>query len=136
MTGTDEKLIVEIPVGSQEKDGGFTFEIDREVVVVNKKVVDADAAGPAVEIGEVNIREDGRVSLRIEAGDQSGVQSVEVFMDGKPVAKIAAEPWTWTGRPGNGYHTFYVIARDGSPLGNTRTSGARTIKVDAPGQLN
>jgi hypothetical protein len=136
MVGTDEKLIVEIPAGSQEKDGGFLFDIDREVIMVNKKGVVADTTGPAVEISEVNVREDGRVSLRVDTGDQSGVQSVEVFMDGKPAAKIAAEPWTWTGRPGNGYHTFYVIARDGSLLGNTRTSDARTIKVDAPGQLN
>ena len=112
------------------------LEIDREVVVINKKKIDTDTIGPAVEIGDLTVREDGRVSLRIEAGDQSGIQSVEVIMDGKLVATIAAAPWVWAGRPGNGHHTFYVTARDGSPLGNKRTSDARTIKVDAPGQLN
>jgi hypothetical protein len=84
----------------------------------------------------VSVREDGRVSLCVNAGDQSGIQSVEVFMDGKPVASIASEPWLWTGWPGNGYHTFYVSAKDSSPLGNKRTSDARTIKVDTPGQSN
>jgi len=113
-----------------------SFEIDRAVVVINKKEIDSDVVGPAVEINEVNIREDGRVSLRIDAGDQSGIRDVEIFLDGNPVAKIAAEPWVWAGWPGNGFHTFHVIARDGSPLGNKRTSDSRTIKVDAPGQSN
>ncbi len=128
------KIFQELPAPAPGNP--VSIEIDREVVVINKKEIDTDTVGPAVEISEVNVREDGRVSLRIDAGDQSGIQDIEVFLDGKPIAKITAEPWVLAGRPGNGYHTFYVIARDGSPRGNKRTSDARTIKVDARGQLN
>jgi len=127
---TVQEIVAPVP-GS-----AIAFEIDREVVAVNKKEIGSDAVGPAVEISDITVREDGRVSLLINAADQSGIREVEVFLDGKPVAKISAEPWIWAGRPGNGYHTFYVIARDCSPRGNERTSDARTIKVDAPGQLN
>ncbi len=128
------KILQELAASAQGSP--IAFEIDREAVVINKKEVDADDVGPAVEIGDISVREDGRVSLRIEAGDQSGIQSVEVFQDGKTVATISAAPWAWAGWPSKGYHTFYVIARDSSPKGNTRTSAARTIKVDPPGHLN
>ncbi len=128
------KILREISAQAREKDGAFLFEIDGEVTVVNQKEIHADTTGPAVEIDDLSIREDGRVQLGIACGDQSGIKEIEVFCDGKSVARLGAEPWLWTGRPGEGYHTFYVIARDNSPRENRRTSDARTIRIGTPGQ--
>jgi hypothetical protein len=105
----------------------IAFEIDREVVVVNKKEIDSDAVGPAVEISDISVREDGRVSLRIDAGDQSGIQDIEVFLDGKPVAKISAEPWVWAGWPGR---TIRRAETRGLLMPGRSRSSRRAVETD------
>jgi hypothetical protein len=129
MVDTEGKTLKKSRFPPQAQSEGVVFEIDREVVIINKSEVDSDSIAPAVEIAAITVREDGRVSLRIEAADRSGIGLVKVFMDGKEAATIAGAPWVWNVRPEKGFHTFYVTAQDGSPRGNERTSSSRTIKV-------
>ncbi len=64
---------------------GFTFEISGEVTVVDRAAAGRDKLGPAVEIGNIVVREDGRASVPVIAKDQSGIARVRIFMDGKEV---------------------------------------------------
>jgi hypothetical protein len=126
---SEGKILKEIVSSPQAQTEGVVFEIDREVVIIDKTEVDSDTIAPAVEIADIAIREDGRATLHIKVDDRSGIALVKVFMDGKEVAAITGAPWVWNVRPEKGYHTFYVTARDGSPRGNERTSTSRTIEV-------
>ena len=71
----------------------------------------------------------GRVTVAVTAGDQSGVDRVALYVDGKPLGEKSRPPYEWTLWPGNGYHTFYAEATDASPNHNTRRSFARTVEV-------
>jgi len=108
---------------------GFTFDISGEVTVVDRSAADRDKLGPAVEIGRVVVREDGRATVPVIAKDQSGISLVKIYMDGKEVDARDAAPFVWTGFPGQGYHTFRAIAQDDSPARNERTSDALTIEI-------
>ncbi|MCE5229187.1 Ig-like domain-containing protein [bacterium] len=86
-----------------------------------------DKVAPAVEITNYNNREDGRVTLTVTANDRSGIASVELVCDGKPVQKLAALPWEFTYFPGEGLHTWQAVATD--KAGNKRESVKRTFEV-------
>jgi len=116
-------------VSRQDQNGRVIFKVNGEITFLNMREQEKDRTGPAVEIADVTVREDGRVSLRIEASDQSGIRSLTVFVDGRAAAEIAKAPWVWNGWPGVGYHTFQVAAIDDSPRRNQRKSDARTIHV-------
>jgi hypothetical protein len=116
----------------QDQSGAVVFKIEGEVIVLNMKEIERDRIGPAVEIADATIREDGRVTLCIEAHDQSGIRIIKVFVDGRAAGEIREAPWVWNGRPGSGYHTFHVEAIDDSPRHNQRKSDARTINIASP----
>lgn len=122
------KVLQELP-GERTAGEGFTFEISGEVTVINRAAIDRDQTGPAVEIGQVFVREDGRATVPVIARDQSGIAQVKIFMDGKEIDSRTAAPWVWAGWPGKGYHTFYALAQDGSPRHNERKSDAVTIRI-------
>lgn len=130
------RFLGEIEPSRRAESQDFVVEAEREIVVINRAEVESDDIGPAVDIEEIEVREDGRVTLWVEAKDQSGIRRVEFFLDGAQVAHLTSEPWIWTGWPGKGYHTFYVRAWDNSPLSNERTSTARTIEVKLPERVN
>gem|GEM_PF-1228469 len=113
----------------QDQNGGVIFKVGGEITILNMKEYEKDRIGPAVDIADTTVREDGRVNLCIEARDQSGIRSLAVFVDTHPEAEITKAPWVWNGRPGSGYHTFQVAAMDDSPRRNQRKSDARTINV-------
>ncbi len=111
---------------------GFTIEISGEVTVVDRAAVGHDQLGPAVEVGPIIVREDGRTSVPVIARDQSGVAQVRLFLDGKEIDVRNSGPFVWAGWPGKGYHTFHAVARDDSPKHNERTSDAVTIQITNP----
>jgi hypothetical protein len=129
MADSEGKTLKKILPSPQAKSEGAVFEIDQEVVLINEAEAESDRLAPAVEIADIKIREDGRVTLLIDAADRSGIALVKVFMDGREAAAITGEPWVWNVRPEKGFHTFCVAARDGSPHGNERTSALRTVEV-------
>jgi hypothetical protein len=122
------KLIQGLPSGPAAGEG-FTFEIGGEVTIIDPAAISRDQAGPAVEIGDIVVREDGRATIPVLANDQSGIGRVRLFMDGKEVLERAAEPWSWTVWPGKGYHTFQAMAQDNSPRHNERKSDAVTVEI-------
>ncbi len=88
-----------------------------------------DPIAPAVEISDIEVREDERVLIEIAAHDQSGIKSVELFCDGNVVEKITDAPYSFLHRPGKGMHTYQAAAVDFSANENRRVSFKRTIKV-------
>jgi hypothetical protein len=125
------KVLQEVKAGAAAAHD-FTFEIGGAVTVVDPAAAGRDTLGPAVEIGNIVIREDGRASVPVIAKDQSGVARVRIFMDGKEIDSRDEALFVWAGWPGKGYHTFHAVARDGSPAGNERTSDALTIRIPDP----
>jgi hypothetical protein len=121
------KILQEVTDGSTAQ--GYTFEIGGEVTVVDRAALGRDRLGPAVEIGKIVVREDGRTSVPVIARDQSGLADVRILMDGKKVDSRSAGPFVWAGWPERGYHTFQAVARDASPARNERTSDAVTINI-------
>jgi hypothetical protein len=129
------KTLPEVAPGRRAADGYF-FDISGEVNVVDRAALDRDRLGPAVEIGDVVVREDGRATVPVIARDQSGISQVTIFMDGKEVDSRETGPWVWAGWPGKGYHTFTAVARDASPRHNERKSDALTIRIPKHYDLN
>jgi len=126
---TEGNIIQEI---RPEKPGQLTsiaIKVNQEILLINKTEVESDVFPPAIEISDLIVREDGRIGLNIKAKDQSGIEWVEVYVDGEMVAKINKAPWHWVGWPGKGYHTFRVKAQDSSPRANISTSSPRTIFI-------
>jgi hypothetical protein len=112
--------------------GGYTFEVRGEVTVVDRAAAGSDNGGPAVEIGEIIVREDGRASVPVIARDQSGIALVRIFLDGKEIETRDSAPFVWAGWPGKGYHTFQAVAEDNSPARNQRRSDPVTVKIPDP----
>ncbi|MEW6237937.1 MAG: Ig-like domain-containing protein [Candidatus Omnitrophota bacterium] len=102
------------------KEGGVIFEFDNE----------RDNIAPFVEIKDIQAREDGRVAVTVDAQDQSGIQSVELFCDGQKVDAKNAPPFLFTHRPGKGYHTYYAEVIDSSQKQNRRASFKRTVQTN------
>lgn len=125
----NNRKLKEISLPEMEPKREATIQVDQEIVVVNLDEIASDVTAPALEIGRLAAREDGRVMVEIVAEDQSGIQEVEVYVDGNLKAKMSSPPWIWTGWPGQGYHTFSLRARDASPLGNMAISSSRTIYI-------
>ncbi len=123
------KNLQEIAPSENQKEEGIVLEVDQEVELWNEKEMEADIFPPAVEISRLTVREDGRVRLDIDAHDQSGIKAVEIFIDGNRVAKVDRPPWTWSGWPGKGYHTFSAQAKDASVRANVGRSFSRTVEI-------
>ncbi|MBN1347399.1 MAG: hypothetical protein JXQ73_32215 [Phycisphaerae bacterium] len=116
--------------GQVPQNGEVSIAVSGAAVVELKGRSDADRTGPAVEIRELIHREDGQVRIEATAADQSGIGSVELYCDGKQVSRQVAGDYVWVHRPGNGAHTYHVVATDASPAKNKRTSFKRTIVVE------
>jgi hypothetical protein len=125
----------EVSAGPGAADG-YSLDISEEVTVVDRAALDGDRLGPAVEIGDIIVREDGRATVPVIARDQSGISQVKIFMDGKEADSRKSGPWVWAGWPGKGYHTFTAVARDASPRHNERQSDAVTIRIPKHYALN
>lgn len=95
-----------------------------------------DKVAPAVEIKDLENREDGRMKVTVEANDRGGIASVELLCDGKPVATLRAAPWEFAHFPGDGMHTWQAVATDAAS--NKRESFKRTIEVktERPPKIN
>jgi len=112
-----------------DADRRFVLTIDQPTLIEIVAAEYEDAIAPAVEIADVDILPDGRTKVTVTAGDQSGMDNVELHLDGKPFAVKTQPPYTWTLWPGAGFHTFAATATDASPKRNKRTSFRRTIEV-------
>jgi len=120
-------------LASESNAGGhrtLTLSVDGPVVLEIDSEGYQDRVGPAVEIADVTPMADGRVTVAVTAGDQSGVGRVALHLDGKPLGEKSRPPYEWTLWPGKGYHTFYAEATDASPNHNTRRSFLRTVRVE------
>jgi len=126
----DGKPVPVVPVASPEGTASCTLESDQPMCVEIRQMDGPDQTGPAVEIADVNVREDGRVQIEVTAKDRSGIRSVELYCDGKAVGTCSTPPYEWLHRPGNGAHTFYAVATDASEPPNKRTSFKRTVVVE------
>lgn len=89
----------------------------------------SDTMGPAVEIRNVTVREDNRVAVEIEADDQSGIASVEMYDNGKTIGHRTEPPFIFTCRPSIGWHTYQAVATDASSARNPQGSSKRTIEI-------
>ena len=59
----------------------------------------------------------GSLDIEILANDSSGIDRVEFYVDGEPVAEVRSEPYTWTWKGGSLFrhqHTVKIIAYDNS----------------------
>jgi hypothetical protein len=126
----DEKHSKTIPAASLDETQSFVLDLDRPVFLDVQGKAYADDTAPAVEIADVAVREDGRVTIEVAAQDQSDVEKVELYCDDKLVGQLSEPPHVWLHRPGNGAHTYYAVATDASEAKNKRTSFKRTIVVE------
>ena len=110
---------------------GHVFEVGKGLEIVFAGDPSLDRIGPAVEIFDVSLREDSRLTLTVEANDQSGVEKVSLFQDGKLFGEKTIPPFIWSFWPEIGYHTYYAVAADRSAGRNERRSDARTLLVSA-----
>ncbi|MEN6625033.1 MAG: Ig-like domain-containing protein [Candidatus Sumerlaeia bacterium] len=109
------------------KNNTLAVRIDSPVTLELTGEHDKDAIPPAVELAAFNNREDGRMTICVEAADRSGIASVEFLCDGQSIATLKSEPWEFAHKPGDGLHTYEAIATD--TTGNQRNSTKRTIEV-------
>jgi hypothetical protein len=126
----DEKQIKTIPAASLDENQSFVLELDRTVLLDVQGKAYVDTVAPAVEIADVGVREDGRVTVEVGAQDQSDIEKVELYCDAKLVGQLSDPPYVWLHRPGNGAHTYYAVATDASDAKNKRTSFKRTVVVE------
>ncbi len=116
-----------------DDQGSFVVELDHPTRVEIQGQAYLDHVGPAVEIVDAAIREDDRVTIEVAARDQSGIENVELYCDGKLVGRQSVAPYLWLHRPGKGAHTYHAVATDAAPERNRRASFKRTIEVGAGG---
>ncbi|RLF31792.1 MAG: hypothetical protein DRN07_06420, partial [Thermoplasmata archaeon] len=83
---------------------GYLYILDREIFKFPKTVII------------------GKKTVEIHAFDESGIEKVEVYVDGKLRATLHDEyTWTWSDF---GSHTMYVIAYDTYGLNATDSTNA------------
>ncbi len=114
-------------------NGTLELVVGAPVILELSGVSFNDWIAPAVEITDIAIRADGRMSVTVSAGDQSGVELVTLYVDGEPLSARDSEPYQWTHWPGAGAHTLHAVAVDASANSNKRASLKRTVVVE-PGQ--
>ncbi|RJP31621.1 MAG: hypothetical protein C4527_07430 [Candidatus Omnitrophota bacterium] len=110
-------------------DERFSLKIEAPVIVEMVDKTRGDHSGPGVEIDDVRVREDERVTIEVNANDQSGIQSIELFCNEKLVERKSEYPYMFIHRPGKGAHTYHAVAVDASPHENRRVSLKRTVFV-------
>jgi len=125
LTGQADRL----PIARFLEKEGVVLEVETAIRLELVGQAYHDHTAPAVEIGDVTIRTDGRVTVCVEAQDKSGIKGVVLYCDGKPMAEKSSAPYLWNCRPKSGYHSFYAVARDRSSNNNKRKSFMRTICV-------
>ena len=90
-----------------------------------------DKTLPAVSLASLPASVSGTQTVTASASDtQSGIASVQFLLDGQPLAKATAAPYSFswnTTSVSNIQHTLTAIATDGA--GNTATSAPATVTV-------
>lgn len=109
---------------------GYQLILDKPVRVVVENSVSKDTIGPAVEIKEITVQENGQVRVEVKAADQSNIKYVELYCDSSPVGKCSTKPFVFLHKPKEGWHTYWALACDGTLEENRRKSFKRTIQVD------
>ncbi|MBN2307858.1 MAG: hypothetical protein JXR94_02740 [Candidatus Hydrogenedentes bacterium] len=109
-----------------------SFTLMEPTVVEFSEPGAADHVPPFVDIRSVDVREDGRVSVCVDAADSSGIGWCELACDGAVVERKTQPPYVWALRPEPGWHTFRAVAADASPAANARASFKRTVEVRMP----
>jgi len=108
------------------------LEITEHTLIEILSTKSADDVGPAVDIKDIQVRNDGQVRLIVEARDKSGIKSVEAYCDDMLIGKQYTAPYVFVCRPKQGWHTLSVLATDASLRENTRVSFKRTVEVNIP----
>ena len=124
------KTLKEIAYAPKTERSGFTWHVTGVQFLEIHPQGSEDTIGPAVEISEIEVREDGRLAVNVAAEDQSGIERVELFGDGRLLSAKSEAPFLWTHRPGKGAHTYFAVAYDASSLHNPRASFRRTVFVN------
>ncbi len=106
----------------------FEYTVDKPIIVhLHTKL---DHIPPVVEIGDVQKREDGLITIPVLARDSSGIDEVEIFCDNQSVGVKQQRPFIWQLRQGEGAHTVYAVAQDASSSKNQGVSFKRTFFVE------
>ncbi|MCP4642462.1 MAG: hypothetical protein GY851_18600 [bacterium] len=108
------------------------FTVTNETMLEFTGEASPDGTPPFVDIRDIDVREDGRVAVTVDANDQSGIAWVDLHFDGTVVKRKHKAPYTFIIRPEYGWHTFQATACDASPRTNTRASFKRTVEVRKP----
>jgi hypothetical protein len=135
LLGPDGRVLREFAADPGRAATGLAIDVSGEATLIDIDAKAGDHLGPAVEIRDVSAREDGRVTVTVEAADQSGVGRVGIDVDGRRVADLASAPWAWSGFLPSGYHTFRATAIDDSPSRNVRESDPLTVQVANPARI-
>ena len=122
--------VLDEPTGHRpDENGSFVLRIGAPTLLEVVSEDREDRTGAAVEIAGVDMLPDGRATVKVVAGDQSGINNVRLYLDGQLVSEKARASYEWTLRPGAGFHTFHAVATDASPNRNPRTSFQRTVEI-------
>lgn len=84
-----------------------------------------DDFAPFVHIEEP-VHQGSHLDVTVTAEDQSGIESVTLEMDGKPLGTKSRAPFKWTVPILGSVHTFRALVRDGTVQGNQGVSFNRT----------
>jgi hypothetical protein len=81
---------------------------------------------PPFVLMEEPVRQGSHLDVTVRAEDQSGIESVTLEMDGKPLEMKYQAPFRWSVPISGSVHTFRALARDGAMQGNQGVSFNRT----------
>ncbi|NWH05048.1 hypothetical protein [Desulfobacter latus] len=103
-------------------ENGIEVEFNKECCLEVTTEDSLDTFPPFVEVASPLLTENNQLKITVNSKDRSGLNYVQLFMDGKGLSTIQTPPYEWLVTPKNDIHSFYAIAVDKSDLLNKRRS--------------
>lgn len=116
---------VPLAVGELASDAGLEVMLAGDNRLSLRFSASMDSLPPFVHVEEPVLK-GNHLEVTVRAGDQSGMASVTLEMDGTPLEMKHQAPFQWRVPVSGPVHTFRALARDGSMKGNQAVSFNRT----------
>ncbi|WP_020589731.1 hypothetical protein [Desulfobacter curvatus] len=108
--------------GKLTEENGIKVEFNKECCLEITTEDSLDTFPPFVEVASPIVSDNNQLKIIVNSKDRSGLNYVQLFMDGKGLSAIQNPPYEWIVTPENNIHNFYAIAVDKSDALNKRRS--------------
>ena len=108
--------------GKITEENGIKVKFNKECCLEITTEDNFDTFPPFVEVAPPLLTDNNQLKIIVNSKDRSGLNYVQLFMDGKGLSTIQTPPYEWLVTPENDIHSFYAIAVDKSDLLNKRRS--------------